>query len=88
MGACDACDWVLANAETLRITVGRDTVPHMMRKLAAVGADTQELERLYRLEKDLRGSYSGSGRAGSWGGCLPAGGGLGLSLFGPRPRSR
>ena len=62
VGEYHACDWVLDNAEELRVTVGNDTIPSMMRKVAGSGADLPEVERLYRLEKPLRGSNSNAGR--------------------------
>ena len=65
VGAYHACDWVLDNAEELRVSVGKNTIPSMMRKVAGSGADLPKVERLYRLEKSRRGSSTNAGR-GTW----------------------
>ncbi len=54
-------DWALSNAGKLRLAIGTDTIPNMMRKLAAAGADETELERLYGLEKSIRGTNTSLG---------------------------
>ena len=59
-----ACDWVIGKAAILRVTIGNDTVPNMMRKLAAVGAEVKEIERLYALEREVRGKNSHAGMHG------------------------
>lgn len=62
--AYDVCEWALENASTLRLTVGQGTIPDFMRKLAAVQADVEQMERLYRLEESVRGKNT---HAGVWG---------------------
>ena len=52
---------MIKNSSMLKVTVGNDTIPNMLRKVAAGGADIIELQRLYSLEKTTRGSNSNAG---------------------------
>ncbi len=61
VGATHVGDWALENSKQLRMTVGADTVPNLMRKYARAGAKDDEIERLYRLEASVRGANSHSG---------------------------
>lgn len=54
-------DWVLEHRSTLRFTISNDTFPHLLRKLASAQADTNEMERVYDMEKTVRGRNSHAG---------------------------
>lgn len=43
VGATNAGDWAIENAKQLRMTVGPDTVPNLMRKYARAGARDDEV---------------------------------------------
>mmetsp|Transcript_25197 Transcript_25197/g.54767 ORF Transcript_25197/g.54767 Transcript_25197/m.54767 type:complete len:184 (-) Transcript_25197:136-687(-) len=61
VGADHVCEWVLEHREALRLTVNKDTLPNMMRKVAAAGGGVTQLERLYALEQSVMGRNTHGG---------------------------
>ena len=61
MGAYHICAALVTSAPELRLTVGKDFIPNMMRKLSAAGAGPEPLEELYELEKRVQGANSHAG---------------------------
>ena len=63
VGAYHLCEALVEAAPQLRLTLGKDFVPNMMRKMSAAGAGPQQMEELYALERKVMGANTHAGVA-------------------------